>query len=165
MYMKILILVRHAKSSWKDISLDDFDRPLNKRGKRDAPLMGKLLAGKKLLPDLIISSPANRASSTAKIIAEKVDYPNEKIIWDENLYEATANEILKVINEVDEKNKVLLLVAHNPGLTNFSNYLSNNFISNIPTCGVVAITLEKKWEEITRDDGKILLIEYPKKYY
>jgi phosphohistidine phosphatase len=163
--MKILILVRHAKSSWKDISLDDFDRPLNKRGKRDAPLIGKLLAGKKLLPDLIISSPANRASSTAKIISKKVNYPNEKIIWNENLYEASANEILKIINVVDEMNNVLLLVAHNPGLTNFSNYLANNVVSNIPTCGVVAISLGKKWKEITRDDGKLLFIEYPKNYY
>lgn len=163
--MKILILIRHAKSSWKDISVDDFNRPLNKRGKRDAPFMGKLLAGKKLFPDLLISSPANRASATAKIIAEELDYPNEKIIWNENLYEASTNEIIKVINEVDEKYKVLLLVGHNPGLTNFSNYLSKSFKSNIPTCGFVVFSLKKKWEEISKDDGKILLVEYPKKPY
>lgn len=163
--MKILILVRHAKSSWKDISLDDFDRPLNKRGKRDAPLMGMLLKEKKFIPDIIISSPARRAASTAKIISEKLEYPISKIFWDDNLYEALACNILKVINEVDENNKVLLIVGHNPGLTNLSNYLLSNFISKIPTCGVVVIFFKKKWKEIAENDGEILLIEYPKKHF
>jgi phosphohistidine phosphatase len=163
--MKILILVRHAKSSWKYISLDDFDRPLNKRGKRDAPLMGKLLNEKKFIPDFIISSPAIRASSTAKIIAEKLNYPTNKIFWEDSLYEASANDILKVITNVDEINKTLLIVGHNPGLTNFSNYLTNDFINNIPTCGVAIISLQKKWNEISADDGKLLLTEFPKKYY
>lgn len=162
--MKILILVRHAKSSWKDISLDDFDRPLNKRGKRDAPLMGNLLKEKKFIPDFIISSPAIRAALTAKIIAEKLDYPISKILWDDSLYEASANDILKVITGADETNKALLIVGHNPGLTNFSNYLTKDFISNIPTCGVAIISLQKKWNEIAADDGKLLLTEYPHKH-
>lgn len=163
--MKILILVRHAKSSWKDISLNDFDRPLNKRGKHDAPFMGKLLAEKNLIPDLIISSPAIRASSTAKIIAEKLDYQNGEIIWDENLYEASANDVLNIINEIDKNIKVLLIVGHNPGLSNISNYLSKSFINNIPTCGTVVFSFEKNWGEISQNDGELILSEYPKKYY
>ena len=86
--MKRLYLVRHAKSSWKDPDLDDFDRPLNKRGKRDAPLMGQKLRQADVRPDLIVSSPAKRAAKTAKIMAGQIEYPVKKIIWDESLYAA-----------------------------------------------------------------------------
>ena len=83
--MKTIILVRHAKSSWKDLRLDDFDRPLNKRGKKNAPFMGKILKARRTIPDLILSSPAKRAGKTARAIAKAIDYPKTKIIIDRNM--------------------------------------------------------------------------------
>ena len=90
--MKTVILVRHAKSSWKDSSLKDYDRPLNKRGKRDAPFMGKKIREREILPDLILSSPAKRARKTAIRVAEEIGYPKEKIQYDDKMYHSVTTE-------------------------------------------------------------------------
>ena len=100
--MKILTLVRHAKSSWKYPGLDDFERPLNKRGQRNAPLMGRILKKLDLKPELILSSPANRASMTARIISDQINYPLEKIRYEESIYATSENELLHVIAEIDD---------------------------------------------------------------
>jgi len=147
--MKKLILVRHAKSSWKDPDLSDFERPLNKRGKNDAPVMGKRLKKLGVKPDIIISSTAVRASSTAKIFCEEMGLPEEKLIFDRNLYAAGEDEMLKVLNSLDDKIKTVMLFAHNPGLTDLSNLLSDDFIDNIPTAGVVSLTFkEESWSDL-----------------
>ena len=162
--MKTLYLVRHAKSSWSNPGLSDFDRPLNKRGQRDAPFMGELLREKKITPELVLSSPAKRTKKTALEIIEKLRYPTKKIIFKEEIYEASDNELLQFIQKLDEETKSAMLFAHNPGLTQLNNYLSDYYIDNIPTCGVVAIEFNCKWSEIKKNIGKFLFFEYPKKY-
>jgi len=160
--MKTLYLTRHAKSYWKDQSIPDFDRPLNSRGKRDAPFIGEVLKNKKVIPNLIISSPAKRTKKTAIAIAEKLGYPEKKILFNEELYEASSNTLIKVIKKVDEKYDSVMIFAHNPGLTLLNNHISNNYIDNIPTCGIVALQLDKKWSELDKNTCKFLFFEYPK---
>ena len=163
--MKKLYLVRHAKSSWKQPELSDFERPLNKRGKRDAPFMGNILNEKGIMPDLIISSPAVRAYTTARIIAEEIGYPPEKIETNEDIYEASAGEILDIINGIEDHNNTVMIFGHNPGFTSLSNYLSGKFIDNIPTCGISIIEFDvDKWEDVVLNGGKLISFEFPKKY-
>jgi phosphohistidine phosphatase len=162
--MKTLYLARHAKSYWKDQSIPDFDRPLNSRGKRDAPFMGEVLKDKKVKPDLIISSPAKRTKKTAIEIASKIGYSEKNILYNEELYEASSNTIIKVLNKIDEKYNSVMIFAHNPGLTLLNNHISNNYIDNIPTCGIVALQLDKKWNELSKNTCKFLFFEYPKLY-
>ncbi|HEY6627028.1 MAG TPA: histidine phosphatase family protein [Ignavibacteriaceae bacterium] len=162
--MKTLYLARHAKSYWKDQSIPDFDRPLNSRGKRDAPFMGEVLKDKKVKPDLIISSPAKRTKKTAIEIASKIGYSEKKILYNEELYEASSNTIIKVLNKIDEKYNSVMIFAHNPGLTLLNNHISNNYIENIPTCGIVALQLDKKWNELGKNTCKFRYFEYPKLY-
>jgi len=160
--MKNIYLIRHAKSYWGDQSTPDIDRPLNKRGKRDAPLMGDILNDKKIKPDLIISSPAKRAKKTAIAIADKISYPEKKIVYKEELYEASINTLLKVLQKLDEKNNSSMIFGHNPELTLLNNHISNHYIDNIPTCGIVALQLDKKWSELDKDKCKFLFFEFPK---
>jgi phosphohistidine phosphatase len=161
-YMKKLILLRHAKSSWKDASLDDFDRPLNRRGKKDAQLMAEKLAMRKIKIDLMISSPAKRTNETAKIFANILGYETE-IIFNDKLYEASYKEILEVINLVDEKYQNVLLVCHNPGITNLTNYISDHFIENIPTSGIVGLSTKSGWKNINENGCSFLFYDYSKK--
>ena len=162
--MKNLCLLRHAKSSWKLRSLDDFDRPLNNRGIRDAPFMGEILLKKNIFPELIISSPALRAITTAKIIAEKLKYPVSNIKKDKNIYEASALDLLSVIKQTNNKLKFLMLVGHNPGITYLINLISDKRLDNLPTAGIVCLKKEAdNWEEID-DNWSFEFIEYPKKY-
>ena len=162
--MKTLYLVRHAKSYWGDQSLPDFERPLNKRGKRDAPFMGEVLNDKKVRPDLIICSPAKRTRKTALEIAERLRYPDKKILFDENLYEASSNTILEIIKNIDDKFDSVMIFGHNPGLTLLNNYISDKYLDNIPTCGIVALQSDKKWSEIGKNSCSHLFFEYPKLY-
>ncbi len=164
--MKTLILARHAKSSWKQPELSDIDRPLNKRGKRDAPFMSRLMAEKSIVPDLIISSPANRAATTAKNFAEKFSFSDDEIILFDSLYLADTNEILDVIHTIDNSFDTIMLFGHNPGLTLATNYITDEYIDNIPTCGLVTIELAiDSWNEVDCGSGKIICFEYPKKYF
>lgn len=164
--MKKLFLVRHAKSSWKFPELEDFDRPLNKRGKRDAPFMGKLLKEKKIKPDLLLSSPAVRAYVTARTIAEQINYPAKKLQKNEGLYHGSIRELMVSIKKTDKKINSLMIFGHNPGLTEFSNYLTAKYLDNIPTCGIVEIDLRiEDWKEIDEDSGTLVSFEYPKKYF
>jgi len=162
--MKTIYLVRHAKSFWGDQSTPDFDRPLNKRGKRDAPFMGEILNDKKVKPDLIISSPAKRAKKTAIAIANEISYPEKKIVFKEELYEATINTILKILQKLDERHNTIMIFGHNPGLTLLNNHISNHYIDNIPTCGVVTLETDNKWIEIDKNSCQLLFFEYPKMY-
>jgi len=163
--MKILYLVRHAKSSWKYSGLDDFERPLNKRGRKNAPLMGGVLKKRGVLPDLILSSPANRAATTGRIIAAEIDYPLEDIIYIESIYGAGERGMIGMIKEMDDEINKLMLVGHNPGMTNLANTVGNDPVSNIPTSGVYCVHLEiSSWEMIRDQCGKTEFFEYPKKY-
>jgi phosphohistidine phosphatase len=144
--MKRLTLLRHAKSSWRDTTLADRDRPLSERGERDAPAMGARLLARKARPSLIISSPAKRALATARIVARSLGYPQEFLHIDRELYLAEAAEILALIGAQDDTFSDILLVGHNPGLTDLVNGLLPGMqLNNIPTCGVVSIEIATRW--------------------
>ena len=161
--MKILTLVRHAKSSWKDTSLTDRDRPLNKRGKRDAPEMGRRIAAAGIRPSLIVSSPATRAWTTAKVIANEIGYPREFLQRDNALYLASVNGILDVIASQDVGFNSLMLVGHNPGFTDLANYLVPGLTNNVPTAGVISIQLDTdEWTLYDKPDTELLLYDFPK---
>jgi len=163
--VKRLYLVRHAKSSWKNPELDDFDRPLNKRGKRDAPLMGQRLREANVRPDLIISSPAKRARKTAKIIAAQIEYPGKKIQWTESLYAAETLILLQILHKIEDSVEQLMLVGHNPGLTQLAELLTKEQIDNIPTTGIFAVGLDiESWGQAAEGSGIPVFFDYPKKH-
>lgn len=164
MAMKTLTLVRHAKSSWKDTRLSDRERPLNKRGKRDAPVMGKRMIEHGIRPSLIISSPARRAWSTAKIIAAQISYPIEFLQREDGLYLASLDEILDIILAQDNRFNNLMVVGHNPGMTDFANFLSPGLTNNLPTAGVVSVQIDQDdWNLYERPSTDLLVYDYPKK--
>jgi len=163
--LKTLYLIRHAKSDWGNPNLKDFDRSLNERGNENAPFMGKLLKKEKIFPDLIISSPAKRAITTARKIAEEIDYPKNKIVEDLNIYEANIKTLLKIVNSIDDENEIVFMFGHNPGFTELLGYLTEANIPNIPTCGIAQIEFENdSWKEVSRETGNLKRFEYPKKY-
>ncbi len=162
---KTLYLVRHAKSSWKNEGLTDAERPLNKRGKHDAPLMGKLLGQRGEKPDLLISSPAKRALSTAKLLAHELGYTKENIVVMEELYMADVSDFLKIVQNINDTAVSIMLFSHNPGITYFANFISGSDIENIPTAGVVRIDLDiSSWIDADKTKGNRVFFEYPKKY-
>ena len=162
--MKELILVRHAKSSWKDPTLSDHDRPLNKRGKRDAPEMGERLAASGYDPDLIVSSSADRALDTARTIAGKLGYPRERIAEEKRLFHAGVAELLHVIQGVDDSVDILMLFGHNPGLTDLANHLGSREIFNMPTCAVLHLRFQADtWSTVGEVPGDEVLYDYPKR--
>ncbi len=163
--MLSLTLIRHAKSSWKDPTLSDFDRPLNKRGLNNAPLMGKVLRKSHAAFDRIVSSPAERAISTARLIAAELDYPEQRIQRLEELYDASTGQLLRSIQALDDADRRVALVAHNPGLTRLCNELSGENIENLPTCAVATIEFElDSWSAVHRQLGRLTRFDYPKMY-
>lgn len=161
--MKMLYIIRHAKSSWDNPVLNDFNRPLNERGERDAPRMGKRLKEKQVVPDLLLSSPATRALTTCKKIADVLEYSAEKIKTDRDLYHAEDEEILRIVKKINDKHDVVLVFGHNPGLTDFVNRLTDGLIDNVPTCGIVACSLKiDSWKETDWGKGKVELFDFPK---
>jgi phosphohistidine phosphatase len=163
--MKTLTLIRHAKSSWKNATLLDIDRPLNKRGKRDAPMMGQRLVDRGTSPELIVSSPAKRAMVTAETIALEIDYPIDDIVVDERMYMADVDDLLSVIQSLDDTLEHVMMFGHNPGLTDLVNTLSpSQYIDNVPTCGVAEMDFETDtWADVGHIDPFRVDFDYPKK--
>lgn len=158
---KQLLLVRHGKSDWGNLDLKDFDRPLNKRGKENAPEMAERLVNKGFKPDLLVSSPAKRAKSTAKYFAEA--YGFEQIQYETSIYEANTTGLLKVVNDLADSADKVLMFGHNPGFTDFANELCNADIYNIPTAGMVLITFPfESWQLVSRGTGDLVFFDYPK---
>lgn len=161
--MKTLTIVRHAKSSWKNQGLGDKERPLNKRGERDAPDMGKRIAAAGIRPSLIISSPAVRAWTTARIVATQLAYPLEFLQREQSLYLASLHTILDVIAAQDNGFNNLMVVGHNPGLTELANYLSPRLTSNLPTAGVVSVNIDRDdWNLHQRPKTELVYHDFPK---
>ncbi len=161
--MKTLYLMRHAKSSWSK-PVEDFDRGLNKRGKRDLPFMAKVLKSKSIEPDLILSSPAKRAKKTAKKVASELER-KELLQYEQRIYEAGYGDLLKILHGLDDGVHSVLLVGHNPGLNMLAEYLSGRYIENIPTSAVLALEFKcNDWECVEKAQGSITMFEYPKKY-
>lgn len=164
--MKTLVLVRHAKSSWDDPNLSDRERPLNKRGERDAPFMADLIKKINVIPDIIYSSPATRALTTSKMFASVFNYNIDKIEIKDSIYEFGFSQIINLISHSDNKFNTIFLFGHNPDITAVSSYLSNKHFENVPTCGVVGIEFDfERWDSMAKNSGKIKFYEYPKKYF
>lgn len=160
---KQLLIIRHAKSDWGDFNLPDFDRPLNKRGKQNAPEMAKRLVKKNLFPQQLVSSPALRAITTAKLFAEELGIKKSEIVKEPGIYEALSKTLLDTINHFDEGFDFIALFGHNPGLTQLVNDLCSSDIYNIPTCGMALINFPfDKWELLSRGTGELIFFDYPK---
>jgi phosphohistidine phosphatase len=161
--MKTLILIRHAKSSWDQPGLSDFDRPLNERGKKDAPVMAKRVKEKGIELDHLVSSPAKRAKKTARYFAEEFSFKKDDIKLVEELYGATQSEFLQVIKDLNDKYNSVALFSHNPGITDFASSLTNVRVDDMPTCAVFALQAETdSWKEFMNAEKNFLFFDYPK---
>jgi len=157
---KVLYLVRHAKSSWSDSSLSDRDRPLNKRGRRNAPDMGRRMAEQGHKPELIISSPANRAYSTACRIAREIAYEQADIVTDDRLYFASMRKLLEGLDDQYQK---VMIVGHNPAMTSLLNDLAGISVFNMPTCAIAVLGFDiNYWADLHKVEGELLGYDYPK---
>jgi len=138
-------------------------RPLNDRGRRDAPEMGRRLREGGVQPDLIVSSPAKRAIKTARIIAGEIDFFEAEILEAAEIYEASAGELLKLMRRLPDEKRDVMLVGHNPGLTDLANLFFRSGIENIPTCGVVRLAFDAQhWRDISTHGASLLVFDYPK---
>lgn len=159
--MKTILINRHAKSDWNDGSIKDFDRPLNKRGTNDAPIMANRLKNQNIFIDKIISSPANRAITTAKVFAEKLNI--NEIQEEIKIYHYGEKFIKENLPKMGNAINTILFFGHNPDFTSLATYYTGELFSNIPTCGIVCIDFEiNDWSEIDNQNGKIRFFDYPK---
>jgi len=162
--MRRLTLVRHAKADLGLSGQQDWDRALNRRGQQDAPEMARRLRSRKLKPDLILSSPAVRALSTASIMARELKVPADRIAQDERLYLADPKRILEVIHELGGDARHVMVLAHNPGITDCANKLSaGDHIDTLPTCGVfTACFAVGDWSQLAWESGLEAEFDYPR---
>jgi phosphohistidine phosphatase len=161
--MKQLILIRHAKSSWDDSSLSDFERPLNERGTKDAPEMAKRLVDKKVKIDAFVSSPAKRAKQTTKQFTKELDLKKKNIVFEPALYEAGEENFYKVVENLKNKWDSVAIVSHNPGISSFVNSLTETRIDDMPTSSVFAIKIdEDKWDKFRTARKEFWFFDYPK---
>ena len=160
---KEILLVRHAKSSWDDPYLDDHDRPLNERGLRNAPEMGKRIQGWGICPEVWISSTALRAITTAEVIAEQIGLPQDQIQRSKDLYHASATELQEFIAELDDAIGSAILFGHNPGMTSLVANLYGLLIDNLPTSGVVHLQFnENTWSAVSSAPPARAYFDFPK---
>ena len=160
--MKTLILVRHAKSSWDEAGLSDSERPLNERGKRDAPEMAARLRKRGLTIDKLVSSPAERAFRTARYFAKEFEIKKEAIAVEKTLYGALPAQFLQVAASLKDKYGTVLFFSHNPGITDFANTITNVRTDNIPTCGVFGVQANvESWKDFAKDEKNFLFYDYP----
>ena len=162
--MKRLTLVRHAKSSWNQLGLKDSERPLSERGQRDAPAMGARLAGRGAPPSLIIASSAVRAQATARLIATAFGYSQDAVSVEPALYLASPEQLLEVVAAQHDAHPHLLVVAHNPGLTDLVNQLLPELaLPNVPTTGVIALEYPiERWADVFGAKPELAYFDYPK---
>ncbi len=161
--MKNLYLIRHAKSSWEHPGLRDSQRPLNERGLRDGPVMANLLRQRMETPVLIVSSPAKRALTTAMFFADSFGVPEEAVVRNPAIYEASVRELLQIISVLPNAADTVFLFGHNPTFTDVANLFSAEFIPNIPTCGIVQITSEAgEWAHFDETNSRLVWKIFPK---
>ena len=161
--MRTLYLIRHAKSSWDSPGLHDFNRPLNERGLHDAPRMAQRLARDGVRPDLLVSSPAKRALTTALFFAETFGVPDDAVLRHSDIYEATPQHILRIVHELPHTAHTVLLFGHNPTFTEVANRFSDAFIQNVPTCGIVRIeSSAPNWHEFGEGNAQVQACLFPK---
>lgn len=161
--MKRLALLRHAKSSWDNPGKSDFDRPLNKRGLHDAPLMGKLLAERGLRPTAIVSSAAARARATAEAVGHELGVEPDEIRFTEALYLASDADMLTVLDKHASNDDEALLVGHNPGITSLANRIADAHIDNLPTAACFCVEADvENWSELLSRPGRLVFFVSPK---
>jgi len=160
---KELFLVRHAKSSWDDSTISDHDRPLNERGYRNTPEMGRRLSDRGVSPDVLISSTALRACTTAEIMAGSINFPKDQIVFDRTLYHASATELQEYIGGLDDSHFSVMLFGHNPGMTSLVSHLYGLALDNLPTGGVVYLKFSaESWADASRSMPSGATIDFPK---
>jgi phosphohistidine phosphatase len=161
--VKQLLIIRHAKSSWAIAGQDDFDRPLNDRGMKDAPMMAQRLFNKQVTIDALIASPAKRALTTANFFADVFQPGKGKLKTIQKLYHAHPNTFFEVIAEIDDKVTTAAIFSHNPGITAFVNELTQTKIDNMPTCGVFAVKAAiDHWKDFWPAKRSFWFFDYPK---
>jgi phosphohistidine phosphatase len=162
--MKTLYLMRHAKSSWSFDELNDQERPLNDRGRDDAPRMGQALAKRRIMPDLLVSSPAVRALSTAVLVARELKYPHDKIVVETAIYQADLDTLLAVVRALPDDADAVLLTGHNPTMTDAANYLSPSPLSGeLPTAAVICLRFAAdRWADVAPANAEFYFYDCPK---
>ncbi len=161
--MKILLIVRHAKSSWAEADQPDIERPLNDRGKKDAPQMAKRINEHGIKKAHLVSSPAKRAHKTAKLFAEELGVEKDSIQIIPELYEAAPETFYKVVSTLDDKYDTVILFSHNPGITGFVNTLTTVHVDDMPTCAVFAVSSSaNNWKTFKEAEKAFLFFDYPK---
>jgi phosphohistidine phosphatase len=159
--VKTLLLLRHAKSSWDDKSLRDFDRPLNKRGLKAAPMVGETIRKRKLRPELVLSSPAERAKETTRLVCDAAGLI-AVARYEDGIYEASARRLLEIVSRIEDAVNTAMLVGHNPGLEELLGVLTNE-AHRMPTASLASIELRvERWSEVTSGTGKLQWILKPK---
>ena len=161
--MKTICLVRHAKASQQFFDLADIDRPLIERGYKDAHAMSIKLAVTGFMPGLMVSSPGIRALTTALIFARNLKYPAGSVVLNEQLYNATIQNMVEVVHELPETTAGVMIFGHNPSITHIANLLAGEFVEHVPTCGICCIDFEiSSWHKIAPGAGKLRFFDYPK---
>ncbi|NCI45086.1 SixA phosphatase family protein [Sediminibacterium soli] len=161
--MKKLLIIRHAKSSWAIPGQDDFDRPLNDRGHRDAPAMAERIHKKNVEIDAFVSSPANRAFTTAQYFAKEYRTKKDAIAQHRELYHAMPGTFFEVIGKLDDRDKTVAVFSHNPGITAFANLLTEARIDDMPTCAIFAVKADiKHWKDFKDAKKEFWFFDYPK---
>ena len=159
----VLTLMRHAKSSWGDADLEDHERPLNERGERDAPEMGRRLKERGLRPTALVTSSATRTRHTARHVAKALGFPIEFIQVDRSLYHASADDMLGVIADQDATFHHLIVVGHNPGISVLANRLSDDLVGDMPTAGVLTVSADVGgWDEFAFAAHSVVGYDYPR---
>ena len=144
--------------------LDDFDRPLNRRGKHDAPMMGNRLKKMGIQPDIIVCSPAKRARKTAQKIADELKYPVEKLLFIPEIYDAEIEDLVGVVEQLPDDAATVFLVGHNPGISGLAAYFTGEYAGNLPTCSVCAIDFQiDSWQDVFQGLGACRFWDYPQK--
>ena len=162
--MKIFYLVRHAKSSWDNPTIRDFDRPLNDRGFQAAKDMSHLFAKNNATPELLVSSPAKRAFTTATYFSDAMGINETEIVKNENIYEASSEALIHIIQATSEAVSSVIFFGHNPAFTEVSNYFSSRYIDNVPTCGIFCFRSEAAtWAKISPDNTVLTDYHLPKR--
>lgn len=161
--MKELLVIRHAKSSWQNAGEDDFDRPLNDRGKKDAPFMADEILKREVPIDLLVTSDANRAATTCGYFAKV--YPGAQVIREPILYQASAKLFYEVVQALDDQFQCAALFSHNTGLTDFVNKLTKIRVDIVPTCGIFAIKADiEHWADFKGSKKAFWFFDYPKNH-
>ena len=163
--MRTVCFVRHAKSSWDNPALDDIDRPLNPRGKKDAPAMAKRMQEQHIVPDLLVTSPSKRTRKTASYFRKEFGLTKQDVIIDLSLYDATPDDIVAVVQHLDNSKRKVFVFGHNPTLTFLANRFPGVRIDNVPTCGIFQVkSMAPTWDKWVPEECTFIAFYYPKQY-